>query len=667
MWGRGGARILPWVLTAALGCAGGGAPAIEEVAHPRLTDAEEAVRDQVGAARERLEALQDGGAGRAGIGAASGELGRLYHAYGFETAARGAYRNATSQAQEVFQWHYLLGVLEQQQGDLPAARDALERALAIQPTDTPALLHLGQVALESADYDSAGSLYARAVEADGRCSAGHFGLGRSALGAGDPAAAATSLEKALELAPEATQVHRYLAAAYRGLGETDRARDHLARAGGLAPTCPDPVLAELPGLLRGARAVAERATRADAEGHSDSARTLARQAIAADADLAAPRRLLGKLLIERGELDAALRELSTAARLEPNDPGTYILLGQAHRATGDLDTSLTQLLRAVELDPQSADAHLQLALTRIDMGHWSAARVALETAVDLEPAHHEARVQLGRTLAATGRQDEGVEMLERVITAAPDHALAQTALGAILLERGRPTVARERFEAAIEGDGTAATWALAHFQLARIAAENGNGQLAETHLRTARALAPSFFEAQIALGQLVSTLGRHPEAAEIFATAIASRPEDPGAYKGEALALLLAGRHLDARRRLESASSKFPQDDEITLILARLLATAPAPRVRNGSRALQIALALWQSEESLANGETVAMAYAALGRFDTAIEWQTRMVEAALAAEAEAKVIEPVEARLEDYRQGRRARFSWQPSAPDGD
>ncbi len=394
------------------------------------------------------------------------------------------------------------------------------------------------------------------------------------------------------------------------------------------------------------------------------ARTLARQAIAADADLAAPRRLLGKLLTERDEIDAALRELSTAAELEPDEPSVYVLLGLAHRVAGDLDASIRQLQKAVKLDPQNADARVQLALTRIEMGHWTAARAELEKAVDLEPTNHEARVQLGRTLAATGNQNEGVEMLERVIAAAPDHALAHTALGAIRLERGRTTTAREHFEAAIQGEGTPATWALAHFQLARIAAEDGNGELAETHLRTARTLAPGFFAAQIALGQLVSALGRHPEAAKIFAAAISSRPDDSGAYKGEALALLLAGRHLEARGRLERAASRFPDDGEVALMLARLLATAPAPRVRKGDRALQIALSLWQSQESVANGETVAMAYAELGRFDEAIEWQARMVETARTADADPAVLAQAEARLADYQQGRPARSVWQLDEP---
>jgi tetratricopeptide (TPR) repeat protein len=449
--------------------------------------------------------------------------------------------------------------------------------------------------------------------------------------------------------------------AYRGLGEEDRANDHLALAGRVAPECNDPLLAELQGFLRGARALAQRAERADAEGRSEVALTLARQAIAADADLAAPRRLLGKLLSGRGDVDAALRELSTAAELEPEVAETHLLLGQAHRAAGEFDASLHQLQQAVKLEPQSAAAHLHLALTRIELGHWSAARAELETAVELEPANHEARVQLARTLAATGNQSEGVAMLERVIEAAPGNALAHTALGAIRLERGRTASAREHFEAAIQGEGTAATWALAHFHLARIAAKSGDGALGETHLRTALTLAPNFFEAQVALGQLVSALGRHTDAAEIFAEAIRSRPDESGAYKGEALALLLAGRHLEARGQLERASAKFPRDGEVALILARLLATAPAPRVRNGSRALQIASGLWQSKESLANGETVAMAYAELGRFDEAVEWQTRMVDLARSGNTEPRILTQAEARLADYQRSRPARSVWQP------
>jgi tetratricopeptide (TPR) repeat protein len=505
------------------------------------------------------------------------------------------------------------------------------------------------------------SLFQRAVDADPRCAAGHAGLGLAALGSGEPAAAASSLEAALELDPAATQIHSHLAAAYRGLDQAERAERALALAGSGPASCPDPLLAELPTLLQGARALTERAARADSAGDPELARTLARQAIAADADLAAPRQLLGKLLIDRAEINSALRELSTAAELEPDDPVTYVLLGEAHRAMGDFDDSLRQLQKAVELAPQSAGAHLQLALTRIAMDHWSAARRELEKAVELEPTHLEARAQLGRTLAATGNQTEAITTLEQVIADAPDHALAHAALGAIQLERGRASTAREHFQAALEGRATPDTRALAHFQLARIAAESGNGELGEAHLRTALNLAPNFFEAQIALGQLVSALGRHTEAAELFAEEIARRPDDPGAYKGEALALLLAGRHLEARGRLERAAAKFPADTDLRLMLARLLATAPAPRVRNGNRALQIALALWDTKETLASGETVAMAYAELGRFDEAIEWQTRLVEAAREGNVDAEILAQAERRLADYQQGSPARSVWQP------
>jgi tetratricopeptide (TPR) repeat protein len=651
---------MPWVLVMAIGC-GGGVPEVEEVAHPGLEDAEAVVAEQIGAARERVTVAQSGRAGRTELADASGELGRLYQAYGFAEAARGAYRNAVALAPETFRWHYMLGTLEDRAGNLADARTAFESALEIQPTDTSALLHLGAIFLEEGDHGSARDLYQQAVEADPRCGAGHAGLGLAALGTDEYAAAAPSLEAALELDPEATQIHSHLAAAYRGLDQVDRADEQLALAGSGRASCPDPLLTELPTLLQGARALTHRAERAITEGSPDLARTLARQAIAADADLAAPRRLLGRLLIERGDLNAALRELSTAAELAPEDPGTQMLIGQAHRTAGDLEDSLRHLQKAVELGPQGADAHLQLALTRIAMGHWSAARSGLQKAVELEPTHLQARAQLGRTLAATGNQTEAIATLEQVIADAPNYALAHAALGAIQLERGRTTAAREHFQAALQGDGSAETWALAHFQLARIAAEAGDGELGETHLRTALTLRPNFYEAQIALGQLVSALGRHAEAAEIFAEEIARRPNDSGAYKGEALALLLAGRHLEARGRLERAAAKFPADGDIGLMLARLLATAPAPRVRNGNRALQIGISLWTTSETLANGETVAMAYAELGRFDEALEWQTRMVEAAREGEVDEEILAEAERRLLDYQRGNPARSVWQP------
>jgi hypothetical protein len=57
-------------------------------------------------------------------------------------------------------------------------------------------------------------------------------------------------------------------------------------------------------------------------------------------------------------------------------------------------------------------------------------------------------------------------------------------------------------------------------------------------------------------------------------------------------------------------------------LLARLLAAAPDAAVRDGRRALDLALALHRVAPAVAAAETVAMAYAEVGDFTQALAWQ---------------------------------------------
>jgi hypothetical protein len=51
--------------------------------------------------------------------------------------------------------------------------------------------------------------------------------------------------------------------------------------------------------------------------------------------------------------------------------------------------------------------------------------------------------------------------------------------------------------------------------------------------------------------------------------------------------------------------------------------------VRDGERALELARAAFEADRSLASAEAVAMAFAELGRFAEAAEWQRRIVAGA--------------------------------------
>jgi tetratricopeptide (TPR) repeat protein len=629
------------------------------IPHPDLAGIDGEAQAQIGEAKTRLEETETAGTDEADLALQSGELGRLYQAYDFDDAALAAYWNAAAIAPDDFRWLYHLGALELQAGDLDAGTEHLERALTLRPNDPPTLLRLGKAALDGGDYERAAALYGQAGGVEPECAAAHFGLGLAAVGQRDYQQAVDALEWSLRAEPAANQAYRPLALAYRELGETEKAREQLALAGTVMPSCPDPLMAEVRSLSRGASALFERAALAEVEGRTALALDLARQAVAADPDHAAAHRLLGSLLTKTGELREARRQLERAAELEPSDRRTYVLLGRAHRASGDLSSSAAALEKAVELDPQYSRAQIELALTEIERGRWGQARQGLERALELDPDNLELRVQLARAMAATGDPAAARTELEGVLEADDELALAHLALGVRLLAEKEPVEAEEHLTRALETEGVPETYSMAHYQLARLAAGRQDETLAITHLESALELTPAFLEAQMALGEVQMAAGNHRDAARTWAAAAERWPKAPQPRVGEALALLYSGRDLDARRGLESANREFPRDPEIAHLLARVLATATAPRVRDGARALQLSTGLFSNQPSLAHGETVAMALAEQGRWDEAVEWQTRLLEQARTDGADPEVLEQIEARLADYQLGRPVRSAW--------
>jgi hypothetical protein len=95
------------------------------------------------------------------------------------------------------------------------------------------------------------------------------------------------------------------------------------------------------------------------------------------------------------------------------------------------------------------------------------------------------------------------------------------------------------------------------------------------------------------------------------------------------MGLVRLGRYQEASARFESAMMTFPEQPGFANAQARLLAAAPDDRVRNGARALSIMNELMKAQQTLAMAETMAMAFAEVGRFDEAVRWQRDAIAAA--------------------------------------
>jgi hypothetical protein len=80
---------------------------------------------------------------------------------------------------------------------------------------------------------------------------------------------------------------------------------------------------------------------------------------------------------------------------------------------------------------------------------------------------------------------------------------------------------------------------------------------------------------------------------------------------------------------LERANAQYPQKADTAATLAYLLATAPGPGTRNGSRALQLAQKAYAVTGSVQHGAVIALAFGELNRCAEAAAWQRKMINQA--------------------------------------
>jgi Flp pilus assembly protein TadD len=88
----------------------------------------------------------------------------------------------------------------------------------------------------------------------------------------------------------------------------------------------------------------------------DDAERLLQRSIWLDATSTGPYILMGKVLEKKGEFELAVRSLQRAAVMDPNNPTTHHLLGQAYRDLGKKDQAESELKLAEQLQSKQ-DAH----------------------------------------------------------------------------------------------------------------------------------------------------------------------------------------------------------------------------------------------------------------------------------------------------------------------
>ena len=406
--------------------------------------------------------------------------------------------------------------------------------------------------------------------------------------------------------------------------------------------------------------------------------------------------LLAKLLQHQGQLEQAIAQYERTRELAPDSMAALVNLGEAYLEANQAEKAQVVFSRAVELDGQSAAAHAGLGQTAFVTEQYADAVQHFETALQLVPAanrlhyplamayrqlkneeqaktHLEqhgtvgvkvadpfmaeieslvqgARLQLvrGKLAFQAQRYREAAVAFNAAIQADPTSAAAWVNLGTVLVQMDRVGPAMTHFREALRLQPDNLT---AHYNLGALLLSSGNAAEAVTHLRTTVIDVPTDQQAHRQLGAALRQLGRGEEALVHYAMASTLNPNDEVSLRWSAELLSRQGRFQAARTRLEDAYRRFPARGRTAHALARLLATSPAPEVRDGARALAIAEQIYQAKKIPQHAETIALALAELGRCEEASTWQRELVEIA-EKEGDAVLTRRLRTALTGYEKG---------------
>jgi tetratricopeptide (TPR) repeat protein len=339
--------------------------------------------------------------------------------------------------------------------------------------------------------------------------------------------------------------------------------------------------------------------------------------------------------------EAAEAAYAEAIRLAPRDATWPHLLGYMYQQTGRLEEAVERFVTARRLSPANHAAVVRLGEVYLGLNRLREAREQFESVVTIFPAL--ARHGLGEVALREGKYREAIEhfqaALERVPQAASIHyqlAMAYRGLGR--LDEARSHLSRHGPGGITIGDPLVAELqALVTGERGLViqgqrAYEAGQFQAAADAFENAIRVVPASVAARAGLREVAAALlrlGRQDEAIGVLMRVRSLAPDDQDTVVGLSILLASRERYRDAITLLDEANRERPDRPATMTTLARLLASAPDRSVRDGRRALDLAMAVYEAEPTPVHAETVAMSLAELGRCGEALEWMRRAVTAA--------------------------------------
>lgn len=258
---------------------------------------------------------------------------------------------------------------------------------------------------------------------------------------------------------------------------------------------------------------------------------------------------------------------------------------------------------------------------------------ALEQAAKLQPSHSRTFSGLGLLYLDSNQADAAYTNFQKAIQLDPLDPVAHYQLGLKALADSNLEVAIEHFKKTLEADPRASA---THYQLALALQRKGDTEAAETQMALrgdrmpfvadplmAAVIVPSAL-AHYRLAENLRLNDKNQDAVSHYDQTVDLLPKALGPRVGRVLNLIQINQHKEALLRFRDDLNFFPNNSVLLHLLARLLAASPDESVRDGQKSLQLMHILGKGQVNPEMVETLAMAFAEVGKFQEAIEFQER-------------------------------------------
>lgn len=262
---------------------------------------------------------------------------------------------------------------------------------------------------------------------------------------------------------------------------------------------------------------------------------------------------LGRDLLRREKLNAAIEQFSETLRLKPNYIPAYIMLGVAYARQNKMSEAIAYLTRAERMNPNLADVQESLGIVYQQQGDAEKAIRSFKKTLELEPQNATAHKYLGNLMAARGELDAAGNHYAESLRIKPGDARVHNNLGLILEKQGKNEKAIEQYRAALKIEPANAD---AHFNLANVKVRQNQLNEAAGHYRKALAIKPDFLQALINLALVYASQKDYEQSISLLIQSAKLQPDNPAIYYNLAGLYALQNKNTESVQWLETAFRK---------------------------------------------------------------------------------------------------------------